>query len=195
MCANKVVTGVPCSPLQHRITDAQVRAYVDALGRRLVDKIPENLRQPAFHYSFEVVNDERLLSLLLPGGPIFVSRGIIEIAHAEGELAAVIAHELSHVVLRHGTVQATKAEKFQVGAILGRTIGAVAAEIGEGVAAKTAAFGVRTYFLMYEPELERQAALLAQPLLEAAGYNAKESGAIFRAIANPESVAAGGNGA
>ena len=51
----------------------------------------------------------------LPGGPMFVNRGMIEAAHTDGEVAGVMAHELSHVLLRHGTAQASKATKYEVG--------------------------------------------------------------------------------
>jgi predicted Zn-dependent protease len=51
----------------------------------------------------------------LPGGPMYLNRGMIEAAKTEGEVAGVMAHEISHVALRHGTAQATKGQKFQIG--------------------------------------------------------------------------------
>ena len=55
----------------------------------------------------------------LPGGPMFVNRGMLEAAHNDGEVAGVMAHELSHVLLRHGTAQASKATKYEVGQVAG----------------------------------------------------------------------------
>jgi predicted Zn-dependent protease len=89
--------------------DDAVTSYVEALGRRLADAVPENRRHPEFRYSFKVVNVREINAFALPGGPMFVNRGMIEAARNEGEVAGVMAHELSHVVLRHGTAQASKA--------------------------------------------------------------------------------------
>src|SRR3712207_9284137 len=61
----------------------------------------------------------------LPGGPMYVNRGMIEAARSEGEMAGVMAHEISHVALRHATAQATETQTFQIGSVLGQI-----AEIG-----------------------------------------------------------------
>src|SRR5262245_46870198 len=95
--------------------DDLVTSYVETVGRRLVAAIPPELQHPEFHYTFEVVNVREINAFALPGGPMFVNRGMIEAAHSEGEVAGVMAHELSHVVLRHGTAQATKATTYESG--------------------------------------------------------------------------------
>ena len=69
-----------------------------------------------FEYSFTPVNLKDINAFALPGGPMFVNRGMIEAAQGEGEVAGVMAHELAHVLLRHGTANATKAQGFQIGA-------------------------------------------------------------------------------
>src|SRR5207247_289280 len=111
-------------PILH---DDAVTSYVQDLGRRLVSAIPPELQHQEFSYTFEVVNVREINAFALPGGPMFVNRGMIEAAATEGEVAGVMAHELSHVILRHGTAQASKATKYQVrevaGAILGSIIG------------------------------------------------------------------------
>lgn len=165
-----------------RVNDLQVNRYIEDMGRRLTDSIPADLRQPVFEYSFDVVNLEEISSVALPGGPIFISRGMIEVARSEGELAGVIAHQLSHVVLRHGTAQATRGERFQIGGILGRTIGAIVGGAGEGIVAQGANFGVSTYFLMYDRELEHQADLLAAQIMAPAGYDPRDIVTIFHTI-------------
>src|SRR5262249_14670974 len=83
--------------------DDEVTSYVEDVGRRLVSAVPAERRHPEFRYSFEVVNVREINAFALPGGPMFVNRGMIEAARNEGEVAGVMAHELSHVVLRHGT--------------------------------------------------------------------------------------------
>src|SRR5262249_33828712 len=87
--------------------DDAVTSYVDDLGHRLVNAIPPELQHPEFRYTFEVINVREINAFALPGGPMFVNRGMIEAAKTEGEVAGVMAHELSHVVLRHGTAQAS----------------------------------------------------------------------------------------
>src|ERR1044072_4150049 len=96
------------------LRDEQVRGYVESVGRRLVDAIPSQFQHPEFQYYFKVVNASDINAFALPGGPMYVNRGMIEAARTEGEMAGVMAHELSHVALRHGTAQATHAQKYQV---------------------------------------------------------------------------------
>src|SRR6267143_1522324 len=102
------------------LRDAEVTTYVERIGQRLVAAIPPEFQHPEFRYSFKVINARDINAFALPGGPMYVNRGMIEAARSEGEMAGVMAHELSHVALRHGTAQATKAQKYAVGAgILG----------------------------------------------------------------------------
>ena len=79
-----------------------------ASARSLVRAIPQHSRHPEFRYSFDVVNQKEINAFALPGGPMFLHRGMIEAAKNEGEVAGVMAHEIAHVALRHGTAQATK---------------------------------------------------------------------------------------
>src|SRR4029079_16177362 len=85
--------------------------------------IPTELRHPEFRYTFKVVNVREINAFALPGGPMYVNRGMIEAAKTEGEIAGVMAHELSRVVLRHGTAQASKATKYEVGQVAGALLG------------------------------------------------------------------------
>src|SRR3977135_818692 len=105
--------------------DAEVNAYVENLGQRLVAAIPREFQHPEFLYYFKVVNARYINAFALPGGPMFVNRGMIEAARNEGEVAGVMAHELSHVILRHGTAQASKATKYEVGQVAGAVLGAI----------------------------------------------------------------------
>ena len=69
----------------------------------------------AFNYQFKVVNAFDINAFALPGGYMYVNRGLIEAAENEGQLAGVMAHEMAHVALRHGTSQASKAYIAQAG--------------------------------------------------------------------------------
>ena len=69
---------------------------------------PAELKQPVYEYSFTPVNLKEINAFALPGGPMFVHRGMFDAAAAEGEVVGVMAHELSHVLLRHGTANASE---------------------------------------------------------------------------------------
>ena len=89
----------------------RVDAYLTELGWKLVAKLPtEGVKYP---FEFHCVNDKAINAFALPGGYVFVNRGAIEAADNEAQLAGVMAHELSHVALRHGTTEATKARAAQ----------------------------------------------------------------------------------
>src|ERR1700752_546302 len=90
------------------LRDDGVTSFVDEVGRRLTNGIPPDLRHNEFKDSFDVVNVRDINAFALPGGPMFVNRGMIEAARNEGEMAGVMAHELAHVALPHGTAQGTK---------------------------------------------------------------------------------------
>src|SRR3954447_2651886 len=85
--------------------DEEVNSYLNSIGHRLAESIPQEFQHPEFRYTFTGVNLREINAFALPGGPMFVNRGMMEKAHNEGEVAGVMAHELSHVALRHGTAQ------------------------------------------------------------------------------------------
>jgi hypothetical protein len=159
-----------------------VEDYVERIGDRLVREVPAELEQPAFRYSFDVVNLKEINAFALPGGPMFLHRGMIEAAGTEGEMAGVMAHELSHVILRHGTAQATKGEKFQIGAIAGQVLGAIIGGTAGSVISQGSQFGLGAYFLKYGREYEREADLLGAQIMARAGYDPRHMANMFRTI-------------
>jgi hypothetical protein len=152
------------------------------VGGRLVEAIPPEFRHPEFKHSFEVVNQKEINAFALPGGPMFLNRGMIEASKTEGEMAGVMAHEISHVALRHGTAQATKGQKFQVGAIAGQILGAIVGGAAGSVIAQGSQFGLGAYFLKYGREYERQADLLGAQIMARAGYDPREMANMFKTI-------------
>jgi Zn-dependent protease with chaperone function len=164
------------------IRDAAISGYLDQLGRRLVQVAPRELDHPVFEYSFTPVNLKEINAFALPGGPMFVFRGMLEAAETEGEVAGVMAHELSHILLRHGTANATKAQGFQLGALAGAIAGAV---IGGGwgtVISQGSQFGLGTWLLKYSREYEKQADLLGVQLMARAGYDPRDLSRMFETI-------------
>jgi beta-barrel assembly-enhancing protease len=165
------------------LDDGVTERLVDRIGQRLAENIPQEYRQPAFRYSFDVVNMREINAFALPGGPMFVNRGMIESARSEAEVAGVMAHELAHVVLRHGTVQASKAQKFQIGAIAGQILGAIVGGNAGAVIAQGSEFGLGAYFLKYGREFEREADLLGAQIMARAGYDPIAMATMFETIA------------
>jgi len=166
-------------PLLHESATA---ALVERIGSRLVSQIPGEFRQPAFRYSFQVVNLREINAFALPGGPMFLNRGMIEAARSDAEVAGVMAHELSHVILRHGTLQASKGQKFQLGAIAGQVLGAIVGGTKGQVIAQGSQIGLGTYFLKYGREYEREADLLGAQIMARAGYDPRQMANMFRTI-------------
>jgi beta-barrel assembly-enhancing protease len=164
------------------IDDRQIDSYLDNLGQRLVAAAPRELDNEAFEYSFTPVNLKDINAFALPGGPMFVNRGMFAAASTEGEVAGVMAHELSHVLLRHGTANATKAQGFQLGALAGAIAGAV---IGGGVGqiiSQGSQFGLGTWLLKYSRDYEKQADLLGAQIMARAGYDPRDLARMFETI-------------
>jgi peptidase M48-like protein len=164
------------------LSDGRTEDFVEGIGQRLISQIPGELRQPAFRYSFDVVNLREINAFALPGGPMFLNRGMIEAARSEGEVAGVMAHELSHVILRHGTAQASKGQKFQIGAVAGQILGAIVGGTKGAVIAQGSQIGLGTYFLKYGREYERQADLLGAQIMARAGYDPRQMASMFQTI-------------
>jgi beta-barrel assembly-enhancing protease len=170
------------------LPDSEVQGYVERVGERLVRSIPSEFQHPEFDYFFKVVNARDINAFALPGGPMYVNRGMIESARSEGEMAGVMAHEISHVALRHGTAQATKGQKYStLGAIAG-IAGTIFGGPGVGQLAQ-APFAV--YMLKFSREYETEADVLGAQIMANAGYDPRDLANMFRTI---EQQGGGGGG-
>src|SRR3989454_6237557 len=159
-----------------------VTSYIENLGHRLVNAIPREVQHPEFNYTFDVVNVREINAFALPGGPMFVNRGMIEAAHTEGEVVGVMAHELSHVVLRHGTAQATKATAAGIGQIAGAILGSIVGGTWGQVISQGTQFGIGTYFLKFSREYEKQADLQGAQIMARARYDPRDIANMFKTI-------------
>ncbi|HAF16516.1 MAG TPA: hypothetical protein DHU55_10600 [Blastocatellia bacterium] len=172
------------------LNDVEATSYVSRVGQRLVSAIPPEFQHPEFSYYFKIVNARDINAFALPGGPMYVNRGMIEAARNEGEMAGVMAHELSHVALRHGTAQASKAQKYGLLAgilgIGGQILGGPA-----GAAAQVAGQGVGVYFLKFSREYETEADILGAQIMARAGYDPHDLASMFQTI---ERQSGGGGG-
>ena len=162
--------------------DERVNGYLNGIGRRLAESIPAEYRQPAFRYTFTGVNMKEINAFALPGGPMYINRGMIEKAKSEGEVAGVMAHEIVHVVLRHGTAQQTKATPYAIGAMAGQILGAIVGGNKGAMISQGSQFGIGTYFLKFGREYEKQADILGSRIMAAAGYDPREMANVFKTI-------------
>jgi hypothetical protein len=164
------------------LNDDRTEDYVEDIGERLITNLPAEFRHSEFKYSFDVVNLRDINAFALPGGPMFLNRGMIQAAGSEAEVAGVMAHELSHVALRHGTAQASKGQKFAIGAIAGQILGAIVGGRTGSVIAQGSEIGLGTYFLKYGRDYERQADLLGAQIMARAGYDPRAMARMFQTI-------------
>lgn len=163
------------------LNDSVSTQYIQDLGRRLVAAIPPQYQQSAFRYSFRIVNMRDINAFALPGGPMYVNRGLIAVAKNEGELAGVMAHEISHVALRHGTAQVTKQQSgkstlITLGSILGGAI------LGGEAGAQLGAIAASAYLLKFSREYETQADILGSQIMARADYDPQDLANMFRTL-------------
>jgi predicted Zn-dependent protease len=154
------------------VANRQLPTYKDVrvirIGRRLASTAPGT----RFPYEFRVINDPSINAFALPGGFVYVNRGALHAARSEDEIAGVLAHEIAHVALRHGTNQASKAYIAQTGLnfITGIFGGESQSRIAQ-VMGMIGGFGLNTLFLKYNRSAESEADLLGVRMMRSAGYN------------------------
>ena len=156
-------------------SDPVVR-YIQRLGAELASHAPGE-RWP---YNFHVINQKEINAFALPGGPVYVNLGTIQAADNEAELAGVMAHEISHVVQRHGTRAASKQMAAQLplailGGVMGRGALAQMAQLG-------LSFGVGSYFLKNSRQAEKEADLLGTDIMYDTGFNPQAMAQFFEKI-------------
>ncbi|HWR51613.1 MAG TPA: M48 family metallopeptidase [Bryobacteraceae bacterium] len=156
--------------------DQNLQAYVDRLGGKLASTSAAG----GYPYEFTLLHQKEINAFALPGGPVFVFTGLIAEADNEAQVAGVLAHEIAHVALRHGTNQVSKANLMQIPAALaGAAIGNGAlgqvVQLGLGV-------GLNGLFLKYSRDAENQADALGARIMAEAGYNPIEMARFFEKL-------------
>jgi len=153
-----------------------ITLYIKRLGANLAAHAPGE----KWPYNFHVVKQKEINAFAMPGGPVYINLGTIQAADNEAEVAAVMAHEISHVVQRHSTRAATKQMEAQiplsiVGSFLGKGIGGQLAQLG-------ISFGVGSYFLKNSRQAEKEADLLGTDIMYDTGYNPRWMAEFFRKL-------------
>ncbi len=164
------------------VRDPETNNYLQRVGSRLTEAIPEQFQHSQFQYYFKTVDAKEINAFALPGGPMYVNTGMILAARREGEMAGVMAHEIAHVALRHGTAQATKAAPYQTLGALGQIGGAVLGGVLGEVLGQGSQLGVGVYMLKFSREYETEADILGAQILARAGYDPRNLAEMFRII-------------
>ena len=154
--------------------------YVNRIGQRLAQQ-PE-ARQSGFQFQFTLLNDPQVNAFALPGGPMFIYTGLLKTVDTEGQLAGVMAHEMSHVILRHGTHEATKQQFVSLPAALAGGL----AGAGGGMLGKLAQMGIglgaNSVLLKFSRTAESEADALGSHLMAGAGYDPIEMAHLFQKL-------------
>jgi beta-barrel assembly-enhancing protease len=156
------------------VRDAGVNRYLYSISQRLRRHLP----QPAIPFRIRAVNSRDVNSVAFPGGAIYVDRGLIEVASNEDELAAIVAHEMGHVIARHGTAQLSR--QLLVQAPISIAAGLPTTEAWKDQLTRLGiSFGVDASFLRYSRDQELEANLMAVRLLTGARYDSNALSAIL----------------
>lgn len=147
--------------------DAGVQAYVAGIGQRLV----RMCETPEAEFRFTVLDSDVVNAMALPGGYIYVTRGLLALTGNEAELAGVIGHEIGHVLARHTAERVSQAQASNVVAgVLGVAIGAA---LGAPGVADIAQYGAAAYLQSFSREQESEADHLGLRYLSRAGWDAR----------------------
>jgi hypothetical protein len=165
------------------VQDEFLRDYIKRIGERLANT-PEALASQ-FPFQFTLLNVPLVNAFALPGGPMFVFTGLIKSTENEAQLAGVMAHEMSHVILRHGTHEASKAKAANWTARLSAAIAAGvlgnSPALGE-LANMGVGLGRNSIILHFSREAESEADLLGTHLMAEAGYDPIEMARFFQKL-------------
>ena len=159
------------------ITGKDLSAFIEGIGRKLASA-PEAAQYP---YTFKVVHDDSINAFALPGGPTFVHTGLILAADNESQIAGVMAHEISHVALRHGTNQASKQQLIQLPAILAGQVAGNSGLLGQ-LAQVGIGLGANSVLLKFSRGAESDADLLGARIMAQSGYDPVQLGRFFEKL-------------
>ena len=153
--------------------DPELSAYVQSIGQALVP----HTHRPQLAYQFAVLDTPVVNAFAVPGGYIYVTRGILALMGSEAELAVVLGHELGHVNARHSVRRMSEMMLVQVGLAVGSALSETFAEV-----AGLAGVGVQLLFLKYSRDDERQADALGVEYARKGVYNPGEMVAFFSSL-------------
>jgi predicted Zn-dependent protease len=155
------------------VDDADMQAYVRRVGSRLAAKS----ERPNLPWRFGVVDDAVPNAFALPGGPIYITRGLMNLMDSEAELATVLGHEIGHITARHSVSQMSKSQLAQLGLGLGMILAPQLQNLGGALSS-----GMQLLFLKYSRDHERQADDLGFKYALNESYDVREMDDVFAAL-------------
>ena len=153
--------------------DPEWQAYIQEIGA----KIAATSERPDLNWTFTVLDDPVVNAMALPGGYIYVNRGILAHFNSEAELASVLGHEIGHVTARHSVEQMSRAQLAQ----LGLGVAAIASEEFRQYAG-LASQGLNVLFLKFGRDDENQSDSLGLRYMTRAGYDPYEMPKVFATL-------------
>lgn len=165
------------------VQDAAIRNYINQLGRSISSRVDSRL-----NYTFQVVDAPEVNAFAIPGGYIYVNRGLIERASTMSELAGVLGHEIGHVVERHGLEQMARMQNTQLGVnlayiLLGRQPGAVEQVAVQG--------GASAFFASHSRAAENEADEVAVRYMIQSGIDPNGMVSMFQTLVNEQQQSPG----
>ena len=166
------------------VRNSEISNYLTGLVQRLARSSHSGTEFP---FSVQAISDKNVNAFALPGGPLFVNTGLISLADNEAQLVGVLAHEMSHIRLRHGTSQASKANLIQLPLMLA---GGLA---GDGLLGQLTQLGIGlgsgSVLLKMSRTAETQADYNGAQIMAEAGYNPIEMARLFEKLEAQEGQA------
>jgi predicted Zn-dependent protease len=164
------------------VPDSALQRYVSSLGMAMA----RASERPGLPWSFTVIDDPMVNAFALPGGPIFITRGILSHMNSEAQLVSVLGHEIGHITAKHSVQQMSQAQLAQIGLVTAMIVRPGLAQFGD-----LASQGLGLLFLKFGRDDERQADELGFRYMVSARYSPAEMAEMFRTLAR---LGGGGEG-
>jgi predicted Zn-dependent protease len=162
------------------LRDPRITAYIGQIGRRLAKAAPG----AKYPYTFQVANYREINAFSLPGGPVWINRGVLHAAANESQVAGVLAHEIAHIARRHAADQMEKTllARWSLG-VLGAMLGNVG---GAGTAQAAGAMAANGVFLKFSRDDEREADRVGLQMMTRAGWDGRGMIELFEVLRKEE---------
>ena len=159
-----------------------IQTYIDWVG----EKLAKASDRPDLKFTFTVLNDSNINAFALPGGYVYITRGLIALAENEAEMAGVLAHEIGHITARHTAQRYSAAMATNLGLIGASILGSVFGVPGD--LNRLAGQVGQLYLQSYSREQELEADMLAVRYMSKAGYDSRTLETFFRKMAQHTSI-------
>lgn len=174
------------------IHNPEIETWLNQIGQRLAKTPQAN----AYPYYFKLVNDDSINAFALPGGPMYVHTGLLKAADSEGEVAGVLAHEMSHVALRHSAAQISKQQTYgTLFQIVGLAAGTLTADqngqcglVCQITQAGTS-LGQNSVLMKFSRGYEKDADLNGARMMASAGYDPMQLPLFFEKLVKTQGTA------